>query len=149
MRPELRRAWPHQPTAVHMMTAAALALLASATPTIGNKSVSYAGRTTTVGCPHANPVVNYSCPSNDLKQVHTTTPEACQAACCAEPHCLSFGFNSDLPAAILPPVCSNSGHSGPCCWLKKSELCAYQPAWKTARCTALPTARTRAARPGG
>ena len=110
-----------------MMTAA-LALLASATPTIGSKSESSAGRTTTVGCPHdANPVVNYSCPSNDLKQVHTTTPEACQAACCAEPHCLSFGFNSDLPAAILPPVCSNSGHSGPCCWLKKSELCAYQP----------------------
>ena len=91
-------------------------------------SVPAAPRPSEGACPNASAIANYSCPGCDLKQVLTTTAEACQAACCAEAECISFGWNSDLPVSSLAPAC-NQGQKGPCCWLKKCEMCAFDPKW--------------------
>ena len=91
-------------------------------------SVPAAPRPSEGACPNASAIANYSCPGCDLKQVLTTTAEACQAACCAEAECISFGWNSNLPVSSLAPAC-NRGQKGPCCWLKKCEMCAFDPKW--------------------
>lgn len=56
----------------------------------------------------------------DLRQLETANYSACEAACCDEPRCTAWDWDSNLTAAQAPAACSNPAPGGArsCCWLK-------------------------------
>ena len=60
----------------------------------------------------------------DYRQVHTTGKDACATACCADPKCASWDWDSNLTSAQAPAMCAAKGTPFSCCWLK---ACAGLP----------------------
>ena len=69
-------------------------------------------------CSKPSPPVTGELIGCDAGQLHTANASACQAACCSDPACVSWNFDSNLTAGIAPAVCRAAGAPFSCCWKK-------------------------------
>jgi hypothetical protein len=67
-------------------------------------------------CPNASAAQHAQRGGCDQKQLATATYAACSAACCDDPLCAAWNWDSNLTAAQRHGGCV--GHPGGCCWLK-------------------------------
>lgn len=70
-------------------------------------------------CPSLSPPSNQDRTGCDLRQMRTVNFSSCEAACCGEPRCTAWNWDSNLTAAQAPAACAAPlGEPRSCCWLK-------------------------------
>ena len=70
-------------------------------------------------CPSASPPKKLERIGCDLAHFRTGNATACQEACCGNPGCVSWNWDSNLPAGLAPAQCQvGAAHPFACCWLK-------------------------------
>jgi len=88
-------------------------------------------------CPSPSPPANANILGCDLRQLWAADHGSCEAACCGEPRCTAWDWDSNLTAAQAPAACANpagpAGAPRSCCWLKH---CAGTPS--PAKCGGAP-----------
>ena len=76
-------------------------------------------------CPSPSQPVNGNTYGDDLRQLWTASYGACAAACCSEPRCTAWDWDSNLTALQAPAACDQPAvpatEPRSCCWLKHGK----------------------------